>query len=76
MKKLRTMPFGIFCFSLRYVITYEYRLREFEKRMLKSIFGCRRKEVTSGGRKSLMRSYTICDYHQVGLFVRQLNEEG
>jgi hypothetical protein len=23
-----------------------------------------------------MRSYTICDYHQVGLFVRQLNEEG
>jgi hypothetical protein len=57
------MDFAVFCLSVRYVITYEHRLTEFENRMRNSIFGCGRKEITRGDRKSLLGNYIMCTYH-------------
>jgi hypothetical protein len=42
----------------------EHRLRVFENRVLRSVFGPKRDEVTGGWRK-LMRSGMVCTLHPV-----------
>jgi len=43
----------------------ERRLREFEKRVLRRIFGPQRDRVTGGWEKYKMRSLMTCTPHQV-----------
>jgi hypothetical protein len=45
----------------------EHRLRVFENRVLRRIFGPKRDEVTGGWRKMLMRSSIACTVLQVKL---------
>jgi hypothetical protein len=44
----------------------EHRLKVFEDRVLRRIFGPKRGEVTEGEENSIMRSYIICICHQHG----------
>jgi hypothetical protein len=46
-------------------LTEELKMRVFESRMLKKMFGINREEVTGGGEKYGMGSFTICTLHQV-----------
>ena len=42
----------------------ERKLRVFENRLLREIFGPKRVEVTGGGGKYIMRTLMICNAHQ------------
>jgi hypothetical protein len=42
----------------------EYRLRVFDNRVLRRIFGLKRDEVTGGGENSIMRGFVTCTLHQ------------
>jgi hypothetical protein len=52
----------------------ERRLRVFENRVLRRIFGPKRDEVTGNGKNYIMRSLMICTAHQI-LFGRSNREE-
>jgi hypothetical protein len=41
------------------------RLRVFESRVLRSIYGPKRDKVTGGGKNYIMRSLMICILHQL-----------
>jgi hypothetical protein len=43
----------------------ERRLRVFENRLLRRIFGLKRDEVTGEWRKVIMRSFVICTPHPI-----------
>jgi hypothetical protein len=43
----------------------EHRLRVFEKRLLRRIFGPKRGEVTGSGENYIMRSSIICTTHNI-----------
>jgi hypothetical protein len=43
----------------------EHRLRLFENRVLRRIFGPKRDEVQASGENCIMRSFTICTLRQV-----------
>jgi hypothetical protein len=47
----------------------EHRLRVFENRVLKRIFGPKRNEVTGGWRSCIIRSFVICTLHQVSSII-------
>jgi len=51
----------------------ERRLRVFENRVLRRIFGPKRDEVTRGGQNNLMRSSLSCTAHQI--LLRSSNRE-
>jgi hypothetical protein len=48
------------CETWSLTLTEEHRLRVFENRVLRRIFGPKRDEVTGGWRKVQMRSYVVC----------------
>jgi hypothetical protein len=52
----------------------ERRLRVFEYKVLRRIFGLKRDEVTRSGENYVMRSLMICTPHQI-LFGRANQEE-
>jgi hypothetical protein len=43
----------------------EHRLRVFENRVLRRIFGPKRDEVTRGGEDYITRNFIICTLHQI-----------
>jgi hypothetical protein len=43
----------------------EHRLMIFEKRVLRTVFGPKTKEVTGGWTKCIIRSSIICNIHQI-----------
>jgi hypothetical protein len=45
----------------------EHRLRVFEKRLIRKIFGPKRDEVTGGWENCIMRSFITCIHSQVKL---------
>jgi hypothetical protein len=51
--------------SLSLALREEHRLKEFENRVLRKIFGPKGDEVTGEWRKLLMRSFVICTLRQV-----------
>jgi hypothetical protein len=53
------------CETWSLTLREEYRLRVFENRVLRRIFGPKRDEVTGGWKKCIMRSFVICTLRQV-----------
>ena len=53
------------CETLSLTLREECRLRVFENRVLKRIFGPKRDEVTGNGENYIMRSLMICTAHQI-----------
>jgi hypothetical protein len=50
-----------YCYTLR----EEHRLRVFENRVLRRIFGPKRDEVAGGWKNCIMRSCIVCTLHPV-----------
>jgi hypothetical protein len=48
-------------------LKWEHRLRVFENRVLKRIYGLKRDEVTGEGKNCITRSFMICTLRQVYL---------
>jgi hypothetical protein len=46
----------------------EHRLKVFENRVLRTIFGTERDEVTGVGEKYIMKSCMVCTFHPVLLW--------
>ena len=55
------------------ILSGEHRLRVFENRALKKIFGLKTDEVTGEQRKLLTRKFMICTPHQI--LLGQSNQE-
>jgi hypothetical protein len=53
------------CETWSITLREERRLRAFENRMLKGIFGPKKDEVTGNGENYIMRSSMICTPHRV-----------
>jgi hypothetical protein len=53
------------CETWSLTLSEEHRLRVFENRMLRKIFGLRRDEVTGGWKNCITRSFEICTLRQV-----------
>jgi hypothetical protein len=51
--------------TLYLTLRKESRLRVFENRVLRRIFGPKRNEVRGAGEDCIMRSFVICTYHQM-----------
>jgi hypothetical protein len=60
---LHVILYGCETWSL--TLREEHRLRVFENRMLRRIFGPKRDEVTGGWRNCIMRSCMVCIIHPV-----------
>jgi hypothetical protein len=52
------------CETWSLTLREEQRLRVFENRVLRRIFGPKTDEVTGGGENSIMRSCIICTLHK------------
>jgi hypothetical protein len=50
---------------LSLILREEHRLKVFENRVLRRIFGLKRDEVTGGGETRITRSFVICTLRQV-----------
>jgi hypothetical protein len=53
------------CETWSLTLREEHRLRVFENKVLRRIFGPKRDEVTGGWRNCIMRSFVICTLCQV-----------
>jgi hypothetical protein len=53
------------CETWSLTLREEYRLRVFENKVLRRIFGPKRDEVREGGENCIMRSFVICILRQV-----------
>jgi hypothetical protein len=53
------------CETWSLTLREEHRLRVFENRVLRRIFGPKRDEVTGNGENCIMRSFVICILRQV-----------
>jgi hypothetical protein len=53
------------CETWSLILREEHRLRVFENRVLRRIFGPRRNEVTEEWRKLITRGFVICTLRQV-----------
>jgi hypothetical protein len=53
------------CENWSFTLREEHRLRVFDNRVLRGIFGPERDEVTGGWRKFIMRSSIVCTLHQI-----------
>jgi hypothetical protein len=53
------------CYTLLLTMREERRLRVFENRVLRRIYGPKRDEVTRGGQNNFMRSSLSCTAHQI-----------
>jgi hypothetical protein len=53
------------CESWSLILREERRLRVFENRVLRGIFGPKRDEVTGSGENFVMRSFMICTAHPI-----------
>jgi hypothetical protein len=59
------LAFGVRIRQCICALREEHRLRVFENRMLRRIFGPKRDEVTGEGENCIMRSFVICTLHEV-----------
>jgi len=53
------------CETWSLILRVVLRLRVFEKRLLRRIFGTKRDKVTGSGEKYILRSLMICPAHQI-----------
>jgi hypothetical protein len=53
------------CESWSLTLREECRLRVFENRVLRRIFGPKRDEVTGGGEDCITKSFMLCTPHQI-----------
>jgi hypothetical protein len=53
------------CETCSLTVREEHKLRVFENRVLRTIFGPKRDGVTGGGESCITRSFIICTLHQV-----------
>jgi hypothetical protein len=53
------------CETWSFALREEYRLKVFENRLLKRIFGPKRDEMAGGWRNCIMRSFIACTLHQI-----------
>jgi hypothetical protein len=53
------------CETWSLALREEHRLRVFENRVLRRIFGSKRNEVAENGENCIMRSFVICTLDQV-----------
>jgi hypothetical protein len=53
------------CETLSLTLREEHRLRVFENRVFRRIFGPKRDEVTGGWKNCIMRSCMVCSLHPV-----------
>jgi hypothetical protein len=59
------LPFVLYgCETWSLTLREERKLRVFENRLLRGIFGPRKFEVNGGGGKCIMRTSMICNAHQ------------
>ena len=68
MKSYRTLnlPFVLYgCETWSFTLREERRLRFFENRVLRRIFGSKRDEVTGNEKNNKMRSLVFCIYHKI-----------
>jgi hypothetical protein len=63
------------CETRPVIVSSEHRLREFENRVLRKIFGPKRDDVTGGGENYIMNSLMICTVHQLLLGVQIKKDE-
>ena len=59
------MPVSYGCETCSLTLREKRRLRTFENRVLRRIFGTKRDEVTGSGENYIMRSLIICTAHQI-----------
>ena len=60
------MPIVLYrCETWSLTLREEHRLRVFENRVLRRIFGPKRDGVTEGGENYIMRSLMICTAHPI-----------
>jgi hypothetical protein len=63
--KIEILPVVLYgCETLSLTLREEHRLRVFEKRVLRRMFGPMRDGVTGGLRELHMRSFITCTLHQ------------
>jgi hypothetical protein len=61
-----TLPVVLYgCEAWSLILREEHRLRVFENKVLRRIFGPRKDEVNGGWRNCIMRSFVICTLRQV-----------
>jgi hypothetical protein len=60
---LPVVSYGCETWSL--TLREEHRLRVFENRVLRRLFGPKRDEVTRGGEDYISRNLMICTHHQI-----------
>ena len=53
------------CGNLSLTLKKEHKLRVFENRVLRKIFGPKKDEVTEGGEGYIKRNFMICAPHQI-----------
>jgi hypothetical protein len=53
------------CETWSLTLREEHRLRVFEHRVLRGLFGPKRYEVTGNGEKYIMRRLMVCTFHQI-----------
>ena len=60
------MPVVLYgCETWSLTLREEDRLKVFENRVLRRVFGPKRDEVTRNGENYIMRSLTVCNPHQI-----------
>jgi hypothetical protein len=64
--KLQFLPEVLYgCGTWSLILKEEYRLRVFQKRVLRRIFALKRDELAEVGENCIMRSFITCNLHQV-----------
>jgi hypothetical protein len=64
--KAMTLPIVLYGYETWYLkLKEKHRLRVFENRVLRRIFGSKRDDVSGGWRKLQMRSCMVCTLHPV-----------
>jgi hypothetical protein len=53
------------CETWSLTLRKESRLRVFENRAMRRIFGSKREEIRGAGEDCIMRSFMFCTYHQI-----------
>jgi hypothetical protein len=62
----KTITTPVFCMGVwSPTLREEHRLRVFENRVLRGIFGSKRDEMTGGGENCIMKSSIVCTLHQI-----------
>jgi len=63
---IMTLPVVLYgCETWSVTMREQHRLRVFENRVLREVFGAKRDEVTGSGENYIMRNFMVCFPHQL-----------